>query len=110
MRRVLCRAMNGVIGDHPLGLIIVIATGIEITNKAWEIAAGNLQTNSMPLQKDVTGGVQVDPKFLDAACLHEDLLVKALPLVVPKKGILNIEGTAIGVHIHQFNGKIGVSG
>ena len=48
------------------------ATRTAIAIEAREIAAGNLQADTMACEKDIRGGLQIDAQFIALAQLHED--------------------------------------
>jgi hypothetical protein len=85
-------------------------TRVGIAVKAWEIAAGDLQTDAMTGLKDIASGPQVDSVGVDLARLDRLWTGGGLPITRPDNAVCEVLGKAAGVYVNQLGGEVSIYG
>ena len=94
---------------HPNGF-----TGIGVTVKSGEVAAGYIDPDAMPLFEDVRRGKRFDHKLVNLSCLHQLGLLGRIPKTSSDDTICYVHLKARGkvltgrININELGGKIGI--
>ncbi|MDP7077602.1 MAG: hypothetical protein QGI64_04965, partial [Desulfobacterales bacterium] len=89
-------------------LIVVITARIHVAREPREIAARDLNSDSVSSCKVVTGRHWADRDLVDLSGLHEHLFVVPLTVTCALDRFIKIVGSAVRIHIEQFYGEIRV--
>src|ERR1700752_5091273 len=98
-----------VMGNHTLRFIVILSTGIQVSIKAREVAARHFDAYSMSSLEKIARDHRLQCHFIHSAGFHPDIwFVVAITISHPLDRFVEIEGTAIGVDVDQFDSEIRV--
>src|SRR5262245_55277272 len=100
--------MDDVFGDLPLRFVVVVASGVQVTLEAREIAARNFEPDAVTRTEVVTRDLQINLDFVSLAFLHPYLLVVTLAVTGAQDSFVNVEGCAVRIDINELRREIGV--
>src|SRR5262249_24568878 len=102
--------MHTVFSHHPLGFIVVVAAGIQIPVEPREVAAGDLEPDTMPGAEVVAGRVEINGEGVEGGGRHPDLLVEPFSITGAENAFLKVVSAPVREYINQFRCEVGVFG
>ena len=101
--------MHDIVRQDARCLIIVVAAGIHISIEAREVAAGNLNANTMAGFKEIARSHRLKAELVDLAGLHpRERLVIAIAITKTLNCFVQIVGVAVGIDVDQLHREVGV--
>src|SRR5699024_4602687 len=102
--------VNFIVGGHAFLFIIIRSSGIQVSGKAREIAAGYLYSDTMSFLKIVAGSQRRELQFVNFALLHKHFPVIAFAIASPKDGFVQVIGGSIRIYINKLDRKVSIFG
>ncbi len=68
--------INGIDRGLPAAVVAQRLARVRVHVEAGEVAAGNVDSDAVPLLKHIRGGIELDREGIHAAGLHEFFLLK----------------------------------
>ena len=82
--------------------------GIEVTIEAREVARADFEPDAVTGQKDIAGCPKINREQIRLAGLHQLRCARGLPIARANDAIEEILRIAVGMHIHQLGGEVGI--
>ena len=98
--------INGLHGRDKRHFCGKVPTGVGVTIKTREIAAGNFQPDAMASAKDITGRAQINGIGIHCTWFDAFGLGRGGAIARPNDAIGKVLGKTIGMHIDQLGRKI----
>src|ERR1043165_202338 len=96
-----------IVGDDTLRFVIILSTGIQVSIEAREVTARNFDANSMSGVEKIAGDHRLQRHFIHFAGFHPDIwFVVSVAITHPLNRFVEIECTAIGVDVDEFDSEI----
>ena len=90
---------NGLVRREEIGINPELVTGVWIAVETWEIAAGNLEPDPVPLKKDIRGHPKIYFELFGLAWLKQPGLVAPLAITGPKNAVANVVGLPVRINV-----------
>ena len=90
---------DGLFCGDELGVGAERVTGVWIAVETWEIAAGNLEPDPVPLKKDIRGHPKIYFELFGLAWLKQPGLVAPLAITGPKNAVANVVGLPVRINV-----------
>src|ERR1041384_1434310 len=98
-----------VVGDDALRFVVISTTGIQVPIEAREVAARYLDAYSMSGFEIITGDHWLQCHFIHFTGFHPDVwFVVPISIAHALDRFVEIESTAVGVNVDQFDSEIRV--
>ena len=98
-----------IVGDDALRFIVILSTRIQVSIKAREVAARYLDAYSMSSLEKIARDHRLQRHFIHFAGFHPDIwFVVAIAITHPLDRFVEIECTAVGIDVDQFDSEISV--
>ena len=102
------RVVDRVVRHPPLGLVVVVAAGVQVAVVAGEVAARDLDPQPVAGAEHVRGREWAECHLVDRARFHADVPVEAVPVPHAQDRVVQVDGAAIGVDMGELDGEVGV--
>src|ERR1017187_15573 len=110
-RSVLHGMVHGVVRHHTLGLVVVIAAGVEVAVETREVAARYFDPDAVAGGEVIAGGHGLERHAIYFAGFQPgQRLVVSVAIAQAPDGLVQVVGRAVGVHVDQLHCEIGIFG
>src|SRR5579863_4841554 len=89
-RWMLLIVQHGVRGGYKPASVLDFLARVQVSIKTREIAAGNLQSERVPVQENIAGGPEVECNFICLTGIHERRMFARIPVSHAQDAFRNV--------------------
>jgi hypothetical protein len=102
--------MDRLLGNHRLRVLSEDAAGVGVAIEPREVAARNFESDSVPGEKHVPGGAEIE-RELDRLTRREKLhSIEAVSIARPEDSFGQRSHRAVGRDVEKLSGEVGIAG
>src|SRR5688572_5147248 len=109
LRRILLRVMNSVVRHDALRFVVVLAASIHIAVETREVAARNLEADSVAGPEMVACRHRLKPDLIDLSCFHPNQgLIVPIAIAESLYRFIQVVGGTVRIYVDELHREVGV--